>query len=284
MNKEFEIQDNIGFNDSYNIHTINGHPNGILGKVTIRNKHTGKIIYKGTNRTLLSASEFMAMRMFNFDNDAGGYRTPTYNELLELDYDVFAAKDDRGIYEDRTLDYKICLFCMGTSGCARGSLIRYETSKQRWIAPDHLVPFRYCDFNKDLDVERGKYFGRKSIGGSKYAYYFKSFDSYSIIKKEFEDGTDWTSDIYSNQTSLQARVIVTSTMTIDCNDGRDYFKNTVGLSEARFNCIELLMAWPRVVDNYTYYQDIRPATRFNFPNRALTDTDSSFEIIYSLYF
>ena len=73
-------------------------------------------------------------------------------------------------------------------------------------------------------------------------------------------------------------------ITITKDDGRDYFINTSGINDSRFNCIELCLAWTNVVGGYTYYQDIRPATRINFPNKYLNDLNSEFSIEYTIYF
>lgn len=266
----------------------------IIGKVTIKNKVTGEILEEGYNKTLLSGSEFLAMRSFDLEND--DFVTPSYNSIMNFDYDTLNAKNDIGEYKDKTLDYKICLFAIGTSGAARGSLLKLETNKQKWIAPPDdsdkkniirdLIAFRYCNTNNDLsEEERTIYFGRKSLPEiNKYAYYFKKFDSQSLLTKTYDDGTEWTNSVYSDNVAQHANVIVTNVMTISPEDARDYFSNTEGLSEARFNCVELLLAWPRIVNGITYYQDIRPFSRFNFTNKSLSDTDDIYEITYSLYF
>lgn len=104
-----------------------------------------------------------------------------------------------------------------------------------------------------------------------YAYYFKKFDSDPVLKRQLEDGTPIDSTIYDNTSTLAAQVVVTMSMSVSRDDGR-------------FNCIELCVAWTKVIGGYTYYQDIRPITRINFTNQMFSDLDTSWDILYSIYF
>lgn len=251
-------------------------------QVVIFDKQSGLIVGKAVdhNKMMLSGSEFMAMRMFDLDDNT--YTTPTYNNQMNLDNSLF------GTDNDLTLDYKAWGFCIGISGCGRGSFIKYETSNKKWIAPDNdIIPFRYCKPEADLDaLNRTIYFGRKDLTSTKnrIAYYFKKFDSIAVVNKEYEDGTPWTSNVYSVDNVLDAHVKVTATMSIDNKDGRDYFLDTTGINDARFNCAQVVLGWPSVQDDVNYYQDIRPCSRINFPNRVLSDRNTSWEIIWIWYF
>lgn len=251
-------------------------------KVVIFDKQSGLIVGKAVdhNKMMLSGSEFMAMRMFDLDDNT--YTTPTYNNQMNLDNSLF------GTDNDLTLDYKAWGFCIGISGCGRGSFIKYETSNKKWIAPDNdIIPFRYCKPEVDLDaLNRTIYFGRKDLTSTKnrIAYYFKKFDSIAVVNKEYEDGTPWTSNVYSVDNVLDAHVKVTATMSIDNKDGRDYFLDTTGINDARFNCAQVVLGWTSVQDDVNYYQDIRPCSRINFPNRVLSDRNTSWEIIWIWYF
>lgn len=251
-----------------------------IGYVEIYDKKSKKLLLKGFNKIMLSASEFMALRMFKY-LDAQDYVTPTYNSKLSLDQTV-----SNNEHKDLTSEYTICLFAMGTSGCARGSQIKYEVSNKGWIKPDDLVPFQYLDTNSDLDLSnRRVYFGRKTISNkNKIAYYFKEFDSDPVYLRQYDDGTNWTSQIYQDASTMRANVKVGITFSIEEEDGRDYFDSTTGINDARFNTIELLAAWPKVVDGITYYQDIRPFTRLNFSNKYLNSAGDSYEFRYFLYF
>lgn len=248
------------------------------GVYTITNKKTGEIIC-GHNKVMLAGSEMMAMRLF--DLEAETFVTPNYNTQLELD------KTQLNTGNDNTLDYKAYLFCMGTSGCALGSQIKYEVSNKSWIAPADMIPFRYTLLSEDLDeVHRRIYFGRKEMRDkNRIAYYFKRFDSSAIAKRHYEDGSPWSASVYTDASSLAAQMVVACTMTVDEEDGRSYFDNTVGITDARFNAVEICAAWPLVgPDGYVYYQDIRPVTRLNFPNRWLSERGASFEIKYEFFF
>ena len=73
-------------------------------------------------------------------------------------------------------------------------------------------------------------------------------------------------------------------MSISKDDMRDYFISNVGIKQAKINSISLCTAWKKVIDNYTYYQDIRPYTKYNFPNEHLIDVSKSIDFIYQIYY
>ena len=245
-------------------------------KVLVKNHDTGEVLFSGSNKTMIAGSEFMALHLFNLPHDT--YITPTYNNALNLDNTVNTHTMENA--------YVTQLFCMGTSGCNRESSLKYEVDNKHWIYPNELVPFMYVPFDDDLDnTRRNTYFGRKTLSDVQfYAYYFKKFDSDPVLKRQLEDGTPIDSTIYDNTSTLAAQVVVTMSMSVSRDDGRDYFINTTGINDGRFNCIELCVAWTKVIGGYTYYQDIRPITRINFTNQMFSDLDTSWDILYSIYF
>lgn len=264
-----------------------------VGYCEIYDKKSKKLLLKGFNKIMLSASEFMALRMFKY-LDFEYYTTPTYNSHMELDVTVPAPqlenvdpRENSIIMKSLSPDYTVCLFAMGVSGCPRGSQIKYEVSNKGWIKPKDLVPFQYVDFTADLDEDKRRiYFGRKTLNDKhKIAYYFKEFDSDPVYLREYEDGTNWTSEVYQDESTIRANVKVGITFSVEEEDGRDYFDATTGINDARFSTISLLAAWPQVSnDGIVYYQDIRPFTRLNFPHKYLSSAGDSYEFRYFLYF
>lgn len=258
---------------------VEGHPNGLKTEVIIKDHDTGLELFRGHNKTLIPGSEFMAMKMFDIHDKV--FITPTYNNRLQLDNTENVSNND---YLNK---YYVSLFCMGTSGCNRESALKYEVDSKKWIAPEDMVPFQYIPDGKDLDQdERQVYFGKKTFTDKKFiAYYFKKFDSEPTIRKQLEDGTPIDSSIYDDQSEFPAQVIIENTLVVTKDDGRDYFINTTGINDSRFNCISLCLAWEKLgEDGFTYFQDIRPATRINFPNKFLNDRGASWDIIYRIYF
>lgn len=278
------IVDHVGFGEEALIaNKLGGDPLIIqdepftpIGTVRIIDKKTGAVVFQGTNKAMLSWSEFAALHMFDIEGNS--FITPSYNTQMDLDNTQLNSKNDLGF------GYKVFLFCIGTSGCAVGSQIKFEVSNKSWIEPTDLVPFRYQPIGDDLDdVLRTYYFGRKTmLDRNRIAYYFKRFDSDPIVNKVYDDGSPLTSSVYSDKTSLSARVRVDLTCTIDEDDGRDWFSQTSGINDARFNCLQLLIAWPAQIDGYTYFQDVRPVTRLNFPNRVMSELGDSWEIRYQI--
>ena len=247
-----------------------------VGAARIIDKNTGATVFYGHNKAMLSWSEFAALRLFDVEGD--NFVTPNYNSQMGLDNSQLNSGNDRG------LGYKVFLFCMGTSGCAAGSRIKLEVDNKSWIAPDDMVPFRYQPIGNDLDETlRTMYFGRKTFRDrNRIAYYFKKFDSDPIVSKVYDDGSPWTSSVYSDQTTLSARAKIDLTCSVNTDDGRDWFDQTTGINDGRFNCIQLLTAWAAQIDGYTYYQDVRPVTRLNFPDKSLSELGDSWEIRYQI--
>ena len=287
------IKDNLGLGTDFSIvdprrpydklHVFEGNPHGVPSLVTIKNHETGEVVFQGRNKTMLAGSEFMALNMFYLPSD--GYITPTYNNMIGAGLSA-TGLENTVVTDEPENRYCVQLWCMGTSGCNRESALKYEVVNKWWIDPVDLVPFQYVRETRDLDaVQRAMYFGRKHWTDSGFvAYYFKKFDSDPVLTRQLEDGTAIDSNIYSDRSELGAQVIVTNSLTVTKDDGRDYFINTTGINDGRFNCIELCLAWYKVINGYSYFQDIRPATRINFPNKYLSDLGASWDIIYQLFF
>lgn len=281
------VKETFGFSEDYSVwkhgnpkHMLrlqNGHPNGLKTKVTIKNHDTGEILFEGQNKTMIAGSEFMALHMFELPHDK--MITPTYNNALNLDNTV------NSIDPENT--YAVHLFCIGTSGCNRESALKYEVDNKHWIYPtDDIIPIRYVPFTDDLTPEeRNMYFGRYTDRTRNYyAYYFKKFDSDTVMNRQLADGTPIDSTIYDNNSTEPAQVICTNTMSLTTDEGREYFIATSGINEGRFNCLSMCLSWTKVISGYTYHQDIRPATRVNFSNKYFNDLGASWDIIYAIYF
>lgn len=249
----------------------------IRTKVVVKNNKTGES-WVGHNKTMLAGSEFMAMSMFNLPHDT--YITPSYNSLLGLDNTVYVDRKDMDNM------YCCCLWAMGNSGAPAGTGIHYEVINKWPIKPDDLIPFQYVPYDNDLTPEyRSIYFGRKALTDKKMvAYYFKKFDSDPTLIRQLEDGTPLQSSVYDDTSELAAQCFVSLSLSITKTDGRDYYINTTGINEARFNSIELLMGWTRTINGFSYYQDLRPVTRINLPNKFLSDLGASWNVQYTLYF
>lgn len=272
FSEDFTIIDNLT-GEKY--HESNRSKHGFKTKVAIFNHETGECIFKGRNMTMLAGSEFMALNLFNLPDE--DYITPSYNTALGLDNSVYSAKEN---------SYVCQLFCMGTSGASKDSGMKFEVVNKWWIKPSELVPFQYVPDDEDLDsVQRTVYFGRKAIPEKKkIAYYFKKFDANPVLKRQLEDGTIIDSHIYDDTSELAAETIVTNSLTVSKEDGRDFFINTTGINDGKFNSIEMCLAWYKVINGITYFQDIRPCTRINFPNKHLSNLGSSWDIVYQFYF
>lgn len=158
-----------------------------------------------------------------------------------------------------------------------------------------IVPFKVKAIASDLGTsDREKYFGR-SISNNTVSYYFKTFDTNPIIRYRWADGSGTiasTTDIFAENKKADVDTVLELHMTITPSDCREFFKNRSALESARINTISLCTAIPYEAKDSSasgevtrkYYRDIRPFTKFNFPNESLVDTSKGIEISYFLYF
>lgn len=302
-------KDSYQFTEQYNIKN-NSNADIFDSIVIIRDKKTKKIVYVGKNRSMISAGEFFARKAFEpvtitpKDNTTEvtmkqgidttwNYLTKTYDE--ELDLDIRTDKPSNIAFND--LAYKVCLFCIGTSGVPQGSSTRTATYRDQWISLENIVPFRYASEGSLSNIELNSYYGKHKDTNNYVSYYFKKIDvneestsSNITIKKIYQNKANWSDSIYNENGPISnidntPHVIVTCNMSILENEGREYFISKNLKSKARFNCLSLCFATPyyNSSNELVDYYDIRPMTRINFTDKDLSD-NSSYEISYSIYF
>lgn len=249
------------------------------GFVTIINHETGEVIFEeDPNMITTAGSAFAAAKIWNVSPDIW---TPTYNNYLGLDHTVNEPYPNPGVRTEE----KVFLFAVGIDGCGSEASQVFQIDPSKWINVDNLVPFRYVDSSEDLGDElRNKYFGRKTLANGKIAYYFKAFDSDPVFIQQYTDGTPIGVDIYDNTRKDEIENYIELKMSITKEDCRDYFISNVGIQSAKVNSISLLTAWKKVIDGYVYYQDIRPYTKYNFPNEHLIDISKGIDFIYHIYY
>lgn len=324
--------------------------------IILKETGTGKVLFRGSNKVLVSGSEIAAKKAILFDPtfDITSYDEQfpgiksydeafnTYHTQFDQPNDkrlmgssdntnplnVFSNSDSGAAYSTASAALKavyeyftkrICLFAVGFDGCGIDNSRVFRVSNTKWIAPygytnytiiddpgmindeavdNCLVPFKVKAVNSDLGAtDRGIYFGRCTTGTAPnqiISYFFKTFDTNPIIHYRWADGSgiiDSATDIFRSDKISDADVVVELHMTISASDCREYFKNLDAMSSARINSISLCTAVPYLgkdasgdADYKKFYQDIRPFTKFNFPNESLSDTSKGIEISYYLYF
>lgn len=246
-------------------------------RVRIMNEETGECMFDGPNKVIVAGSAFTAAKHFNITPPVW---TPSYNTVLGLENTQNVPNNEPGIRRGN----QVFLFAVGIDGCGPEANQVWDVNYTKWIAPEALVPFRYPENSNDLtNVERQKYFGRKVVG-DRTAYYFKAFDSVSPIIQQYTDGTPIDENIYLSTREDEVQTYVELKLSITQQDCREFFLATTGLNDARINTLSLLTAYETTVDNQTYYQDIRPLTKINFPNEPLIDTSKQLAIIYQVFY
>lgn len=234
----------------------------------------GNPIFKGSNKIILPGSIFTATKHFDIKSPV---TLPNYNLHLGLDNSVETEAENVS---------KVCLFGVGTDGCAAESSQIVDVNYMKWLSKENMIPFVYRSKNDDIsDDMRKKYFGRKTIEESgKIAYYFKAFESDPEMVVQYIDGTSIDSKVYESNNTTIGEVYVLNRLRVTTTDCREFFKATVGLNKARINTIIILQAWKKEIGGYTYYQDIEPIAKVNFDTEFLVDESKGLDIKYYFYY
>ena len=267
MDKKMKLFEKNKYNDKTSHKTF----------IQIKDEDTGEVIFEGSNKVILAGSAFTAAKHFNISPRA---KTPSYNTVLGLDNTVSEPFNEEGVRREE----QVYLFAVGTNGCGLANSQVYDVDYSKWIAPEHLVPFRYQLATNDLNPDlRDKYFGRKTYGDH-IIYYFKAFETKPELKQQYSDGTPIDENVYLSNRIDEIETFVETQLKITKEDCRDYFIATTGINDARINSISLLTAWKKTIGGYDYYQDIRPLTELHFPNEPLIDVTKGLDIIYQIYY
>ena len=245
--------------------------NGMHGILYKKNPITGEMLVVKHNSVIAPGATYTACKQWNIKPDV---KFLSYNQALSL---------ENTITSDPENDEFICLFAVGTDGCSDDDTQIYDVDYTKWIQPESLVPFIYSDADVTPE-QRKKYFGRK-VDGSKYIYYFKTFDSEPVLHRVLADGTPVDiATIYSTKFTSPMSTFVEVEFKIDLDECRDKFIADNKLSEARVNTISLLTAWKSTKDGNIYYQDIQPMTKLNIKNDDLDDLDKGIIFVYRLFY
>lgn len=245
--------------------------------VTFKNPITGETMWRGHNKVIVSGSAFAAAKHWNITPPVN---LPTYNNILKLDNTVNEPFTQPGIRREE----QVYLFAVGTDGCGVDSSQVYEVDYSKWIAPEDLVPFKYQLATNDINEnQRTKYFGRKTLA-NRIAYYFKAFETQPVFKQQYIDGTPIDENIYLSTRIDEVESFIEVNLKVTKDDCRDYFLATTGINDARINTLSMLTAYIKVIDGFTYYQNIRPFTKLNFPNEQLIDLSKGIDIVYQFFY
>jgi hypothetical protein len=262
---------------------------GVKGtKIEIINANTGEVENVLHNKTVLTGSTLNACNAWGV---SPSFVLPNYNTDMNLDH-----TEDYNTVEPKNLPI-ICLFCVSDAGCGTTTKdvyvasyvdrIKPVTDTTTELKPEHIMPFRYVDYDKDLSEDLRKYyFGRKEwVDKGKIGYYFKKFDTEPQLHLRYADGTMITDEMYEYETDQIAECYVQTRLRINQKDFRDYFDSELGWDKARISSLSLCYAWyDDTIDEHVWYQQITPYSLLNFPFKELSDLDTAIEFVYSVYY
>lgn len=329
-------------------------------EIILKELNSGKVLFRGHNKVIISGSEFNALKDFDFDKFVGGEdfdfleSIPSYdmafkkngrplriNKTTEMPIELgdfhdsgFEFYTGNGTNTNSVLEVfkslriedeamhklyryftrRVCLWCVGIDGCGIEASRVFKVHNTKWIAPygyaryndgtggnntyDNietcLIPFKYRTEDADLSTTYKKqYFGRTQNNGA-IAYFFKTFDEFpKLIRRYADDSTDLAAvldtnsglDVWKDDRASEGEVVVQLKMSVSASDCREYFNRTVGTNDSKINTISLCTAIPYMnPEGNLEYADIRPFTKFNFPNEALIDYSKGIDITYYLYY
>ena len=356
MNKKLTI-----FDDNNGTNILKGDSASIKGTdIILKSLDNGKVLFRGSNKVIVSGSEFNAIKDFDFDHFVGDDTfdflpsIPSYdmafkaagrpfktNNTTEIPIALSDFNGNFNFYADSSNEHsminifknlsitdeyahrlyrqfarRVCLWCVGIDGCGIEASRVFKVHNTKWIAPygyfDYndgtggnntyptsdtrnltcLIPFKYRTVDADLQsVYRKQYFGRMQTP-TEIAYFFKTFDETpKLIRRYADDSTDLVNvvgdgtDVWKDKRASEAEVVVQLKMSVTASDCREYFNRNVGTNDSKINTISLCTAVPYLnSDGLLEYADIRPFTRFNFPNEALIDYSKGIDITYYLYY
>lgn len=258
-------------------------------KIVITNNDTGESnTYE--NKVLIPGSQINICKIFGIDERV---HFPSYNKEMVLDESVDPSETPQN-------PQQVCLFCISDAGC--GTLPkdvyvakvtdRVNPAPADPVSPTEftskmIMPFRYVDFDNDLSENlRQYYFGRKTYNNlEKIAYYFKAFDTDPQLHLVYADGTEITENMYNVESDQEAECYVEMRLRINRQDFRDYFENAIGWDNSRISTLSLCSAWyTEGQDGFKYFQNIIPYTLLNFSYQLLVSSDTSLDILYTIYY
>lgn len=329
--------------------------------IILKSIDTGKTLFRGSNKVIVSGSEFNAIKDFDYDGfvhddnydflqtipsydmafsnagkpfktDANTEMPLSINDFNSKNFKFYTGEDGTnstlGVFSNLSISNepahrlyrqharRVCLWCVGIDGCGIEASRVFKVHNTKWIAPygywDYndgtggnntypttntgdltcLIPFKYRTTDADLqDSYKKMYFGRMQTTNA-IAYFFKTFDeSPKLIRRYADDSTDLINvsgsgmDVWKDKRASEAETVVQLKMSVTASDCREYFARNVGTNDSKINTISLCTAIPYINNHGMLdYADIRPFTKFNFPNEALIDYSKGIDITYYLYY
>lgn len=269
------------------------------------------VAFRAAGKELTTAdNEPLPIELSEYTSNYSYYTGTSDDSMLKI-FSALSLDDEPTHKLYRSFSRRVCLWCVGIDGCGIEASRVFKVQNTKWIAPygywDYsdgsqiivpegadindltcLIPFKYRTIDADLSPAfRQQYHGRMKNAVSAIGYFFKTFDETpELIRRYADDSTDLSGvdDVWKDKRTSDAETVVKLKMSVSATDCREYFNRSTGHNDAKINTLSLCTAIPYLYNGELVYTDIRPFTRFNFPNESLIDYSKGIDITYYLYY
>lgn len=237
----------------------------------------GELMFEEENQIVLGGAIYVLEKIF-------GVTSPLTVDYLNNIMSV--ANKGPVVTEKYSKDNIICLFGVGTGGCADAGPVKDVAFQEREIF--NMVPFRVTD--KPLNLhDRTKYWFKKELPEGPSAYYLKTFETTPKIKVLWrdgegdEDGSEVENGVHTTQRKEPIETFVEMTLKISKNDVKEWFELNGNIEQARINSLGLFTGVKSPLGDGTEdYKQVMLFSKINFHNEMLA-ASKELTIIYRIY-
>lgn len=199
---------------------------------------------------------------------------------------------------------KVWLFGVGITGTAENDITVHPTdyreksielakvSSDGLTIRGNMVPFRYTAAQL-TELERKRYFGKKTFDDGTIGYYLKKFEQPAQIKHIWKTGEEYeketlvsSADVWENNTGINAVETFTEMLLrVNKKDVKEWFINLEQKDRTRINTLALYSGEFYRTDESDIdgdYRDVRLFSKLNIPVEFLV-LNKDLNIIYRVY-
>lgn len=314
MNNTIKLKDRLNFDDTMvqsglwaRTEVIGGYGDFIMnpnGKSTL-----GETLFEQHNMVPIGGVQYTMEQLFGISGTQ--ITVPTMYELNGIGAPDSLAPTETYLTPDGEHNifyrpgHRVQLFGIGITGTAENDITVYpvdyrerdinlsKVSADGYTIKGTMLPFRHCA-EALSEVDRKKYFGKKTDANKMTDYYLKRFEQDPVIKHIWKTGENTddetlvsSSDVWTNLTGKNVVESFTEIyLKVSKNDVKEWFIELQQEDRTRITTIALFDGY-YVRDlndpaDYGDYQDVRMFSKLNIPVEYLS-LSKDLNIIYRVY-